>query len=201
DGYRPQAVVMCSSRADVVETLRFARKSGVPTVIRAGGHSFAGRSSGNGMVIDVSPMRSVRFANGLATTGAGTRLGELYDALATEGVTIPAGTCPSVGIAGLTLGGGLGNLGRMFGLTSDHLESAEIVLANGKVLESDAVRSPDLFWALRGGGAGSFGVVTRLQFRTRPALPATNFRITWAAGDHGSLIRAWQHWAPQAPDE
>src|SRR5262249_29584404 len=147
------------------------------------------------------PMRSVSLAGGLATTGAGIRLGELYDALEGKGVTIPAGTCPSVGIAGLTLGGGLGTLGRMFGLTSDHLESAEVVLANGEVIECDAFRSPDLFWALRGGGAGSFGVVTRLQFRTRPALPATNFRITWAAGDPDSLIRAWQQWAPHAPDE
>jgi FAD/FMN-containing dehydrogenase len=149
-----------------VEVLRFANRSGVWPQTRGGGHCFAGRSAGDGLVIDVSPMRSVEVVDGSASIGSGARLGELHEALGRADVTIPGGSCPSVGIAGLTLGGVLGILGRMFGLTSDSLESAEIVLADGRVVECDARHDADLFWALRGGGAGSFGVVTRLQFPT-----------------------------------
>jgi FAD/FMN-containing dehydrogenase len=197
----PEAVVFCSSTSDVVEVLRFAVRSGVRPRSRSGGHCFAGRSAGDGIVIDVSPIRSVEVADGYARIGAGARLGELYETLARAGVTIPGGSCPSVGIAGLTLGGGLGILGRMFGVTSDSLEYAEIVLADGRIVECDAGHDADLFWALRGGGAGCFGVVTRLQLRTRPTLPATNFRLRWSHQHAARLIQAWQQWAPVAPDE
>jgi FAD/FMN-containing dehydrogenase len=197
----PEAVVFCSSTSDVVEVLRFANRSGVWPRTRSGGHCFAGRSAGDGLVIDVSPMRSVEVVDGSASIGSGARLGELYEALGRADMTIPGGSCPSVGIAGLTLGGGLGILGRMFGLTSDSLESAEIVLADGRIVECDARHDADLFWALRGGGAGSFGVVTRLQLRTRPTLPATNFRLSWSHQHAARLIHAWQQWAPVAPDE
>jgi FAD/FMN-containing dehydrogenase len=198
---RPRAIVFCTSPSDVSEAVGFAARSGVKVVTRSGGHCFAGRSAGGGIVIDVSPIRSVTVSSGIVTVGAGARLGEVYEALAGEGVTIPAGSCPSVGIAGLTLGGGLGILGRMYGVTSDHLESAQIVLGDGRLLECDDRRNADLFWALRGGGAGSFGVVTELRFGTRPQSPATNFRLAWAEGHAATLIRAWQDWAPSGPDE
>src|SRR2546421_71448 len=131
-GARPRAVVFCATAGDVAEALAVARRSGLQAVPRSGGHCFAGRSSSAGIVIDVTPMRSVSVADGVATIGAGARLGEVYDALARQGLTIPAGCGPGVGIAGLTLGGGLGILGRTHGLTSDPLLPARVGLAAGR---------------------------------------------------------------------
>jgi FAD/FMN-containing dehydrogenase len=197
---RPEAVVRCSSSADVAETIAFARRGGRHVAVRSGGHCFAGRSSTRGVVIDVSPMRSVSVSDGVATIGAGARLGEVYDTLEAEGLTIPAGCGPTVGIAGLTLGGGLGILGRKHGLTSDHLLGGEVVLADGRVVECDDHRESDLFWALRGAGGG-FGVVTTLRFRTVPPPDATSFHLEWPLTDGPAVVAAWQDWSPAAPDE
>jgi FAD/FMN-containing dehydrogenase len=106
---RPQVVVLCETPADVSEAISLARRTGLETAIRSGGHCFAGRSSTSGMVIDVSPMRSVSVSGGVAKVGAGARLGDVYDSLEEQGLTIPAGCGPSVGIAGLTLSGGSGS--------------------------------------------------------------------------------------------
>jgi FAD/FMN-containing dehydrogenase len=106
-----------------------------------------------------------------------------------------------VGIAGLTLGGGLGILGRKYGVTSDHLLGAQVVLADGRIVDCDEVHDGELFWALRGAGAGNFGVVTSLVFRTVPALSATNFHLTWAFSHAASVVGAWQRWGPAARDE
>jgi FAD/FMN-containing dehydrogenase len=198
---RPRAVVLCAGATDVAETLAFARRAGVHVAVRSGGHCFAGRSSTPGIVIDVTPMSSVSVAGAVATVGAGTRLADLYDALDEHGVTIPAGCGPTVGIAGLTLGGGLGILGRKHGLTCDRLVAAQVVLADGRVVDCDEERHADLFWALRGAGAGQFGVVTSLVFETVPAPAATIFHLTWPTGDAAAAIEAWQDWAPDAPDE
>jgi FAD/FMN-containing dehydrogenase len=146
-------------------------------------------------------MSSVSVSGGVATVGAGTRLADLYDALDQHGVTIPAGCGPAVGIAGLTLGGGLGILGRKHGLTCDRLLAAEVVLADGRVVDCAEDRDADLFWALRGAGGGQFGVVTSLAFATVPAPAATTFHLVWPAGDAAAVIEAWQDWAPDAPDE
>jgi hypothetical protein len=137
----------------------------------------------------------------VVTVGGGTRLGEVYGSLLEEDLTIPAGSCPSVGIAGLALGGGLGIIGRKYGLTSDHLVSVQIVLADGRVLECDDHHEEDLYWALRGGGPGNFGVVTALTFRTIQAPDATNFHLTWPLHEAAAVIGAWQAWAPAAPEE
>src|SRR4051795_2388628 len=157
-GVRPRAVVRCASAADVVAALRAAEAAGLAVAVRSGGHCFAGRSSSDGGIIDVTPLNAVTVESGRVTVGAGTRLGELYDALDRHGVTLPAGCGPTVGIAGLTLGGGLGILGRTYGLTCDSLRAAEVVLADGRVVTCDERREPDLFWALRGGGNGTLGV-------------------------------------------
>ena len=198
---RPHAVVRCETPSEVAEAIAFARREGLPAVPRSGGHCFAGRSSTEGVVIDVRPMRSVFASGGLVTVGAGARLGEVYDSLEEHDLTIPAGCGPEVGIAGLTLGGGLGLLGRSHGLTSDHLLTAEVVLADGRVVQCDDQHDADLFWALRGAGGGAFGVVTSLVFGTLPAPEATSFHLVWPHSDAAAVLTAWQEWAPSAPDE
>jgi FAD/FMN-containing dehydrogenase len=144
-------------------------------------------------------MRSVAVAGQVATVGVGVRLGELYDTLAEHGLTIPAGCGPSVGIAGLTLGGGLGILGRKHGLTCDHLLGAQVVLADGRVVECGEHHDGELFWALRGAGGGHFGVVTSLVFRTLPAPAATVFHLTWPPAAAAAVVQAWQAWHRTRP--
>jgi FAD/FMN-containing dehydrogenase len=201
DDIRPQAVVRCGTPEDVRETVAFAARSGLPTAVRSGGHCFAGGSSTEGIVIDVSPMSSVSVSNGVATIGAGAQLGVVYDALSQHRVTIPAGCGATVGISGLTLGGGLGILGRTHGVTSDGLVGAQVVLADGRIVACDGHHDGELFWALRGAGGGNLGVVTSLAFRPVPEPAATTFSLAWPAADAVAVIAAWQAWAPDAPDE
>jgi FAD/FMN-containing dehydrogenase len=197
---RPREHVHCRTPADVAEALALARTSGLALAVRSGGHCFAGRSSTEGVLVDIGPMDSVSVGDGTVTVGAGARLGAIYDALAPHGRTIAAGCGPTVGIAGLALGGGLGILGRTHGLTCDQLASARVVLADGRVVDCDERREPDLFWALRGAGGGQFGVVTSLVLRTVPAPPATTLHLQWPFRDGAAVLGAWQGWAPDAPD-
>src|SRR5262245_44052684 len=197
---RPQAVVLCRTQADVVEAIAFARRSDVGVTARSGGHDFAGRSSGPGIVLDLAAMHSLEVGDGVATVGPGFRLGELYAALAQHEVTIPAGCGATVGIGGQALGGGLGLLGRSWGLTSDQIVAAQVVLADGRVVDCDEHRHEDLFWALRGAGAYGLGVVTRLILRTVPEPAATSFHLEWPYGRAAALIAAWQEWSPAGPD-
>jgi FAD/FMN-containing dehydrogenase len=211
DDVLPLAVVRCASAEDVAQTISFIRRHrrrGLDSAARGGGHSFAGRSATRGIVIDVAPMSAVSVAHGVATVGAGARLGEVYQGLLAHGATIPGGSCPSVGVAGLTLGGGLGMLGRTHGVTSDHLVGARIVTADGQILECDDHHDAELFWALRGAGTGNFGVVTDLIFRAIPTPPApvTVFHLTWAFSHAAaaSVAQAWLGWVSEggtAPDE
>ena len=200
DHIRPQAIALCAGSSDVAEVLAFARQSAIPLAVRSGGHCFIGRSSTEGIVLDLTAMHSVSLGDSTATVGAGTRLGELYDRLDEHRVTLPAGCGSTVGISGLTLGGGIGVFGRKYGLTCDSLLSARVVLADSEVVECDNSRNPDLFWALRGGG-GNFGVATSLVFQTSPAAAATAFRFTWPHFEAEQTLRAWQQWAPDAANE
>jgi FAD/FMN-containing dehydrogenase len=199
-GAHPEAIVRCKTPEDVAAALAFARSARLPIAVRSGGHCFAGRSTTEGMVLDVSPLQSVTVEGGRATVGAGARLGDVYDALDAHGLTIPAGCGPTVGVSGLTLGGGLGILGRLHGLTSDALRAAQVVLADGRIVTCDDAADRDLFWALRGAGGARFGVVTSLVFETVPAPPTTAFELLWAPADAAALLAAWQAWAPAAPD-
>jgi len=198
---RPAEVARCESPADVAAALAVARRAELPVAVRCGGHCFAGRSSTEGVLIDVSPMRSVSVRDGTATVGAGACLGDLYDALDTHGRTIAGGCGPDVGIAGLTLGGGLGILGRRHGLTSDQLVGAQVVLADGRVVDCDEQRESELFWALRGAGGGQFGVACRFVFRTVAAPRMTTFDLVWDRRHAARAIAAWQDWSPDAPDD
>ncbi|WP_203965150.1 FAD-binding oxidoreductase [Actinocatenispora thailandica] len=196
---RPRLVVRCRSERDVVRAVRYAKAHGHHLVPRGGGHCFAGRSSTDGMVLDLSGLAGIAVApDGLATIGAGARLGQVYAELHAAGRTLPAGCGATVGIAGLTLGGGIGLLGREYGLTCDRLVGARVVLADGSVVDCDADREPELFWALRGAGGGQFGVLTSLRFDTIAEPVTTRIEAHWPLGD---TVAAWQEWAPDAPEQ
>jgi FAD/FMN-containing dehydrogenase len=198
----PRLVIRCGSVADVALGVGYARDTGMPIVPRGGGHCFAGRSSTDGIVLDMAGLDTISVADhGLATIGAGARLAQVYAALHVHGRTIPAGCGASVGIAGLTLGGGIGLLGRKHGLTCDRLVGARVVLADGRIVDCDADREPELFWALRGAGGGQFGVVTSLIFDTVPEPMTTRFELTWSRASVEEMVAAWQRWAPGTPDE
>lgn len=199
---RPIAVVRCASTRDVTHTLAFARHSGTHVVPRGGGHCFAGRSSTAGLVLDLSHLDAVTVRpDGRARIGAGARLAQVYDGLHRAGRAVPAGCGPTVGIAGLTLGGGLGLMGRLHGLTCDALLSAQVVLADGRVVDCDLDREPELFWALRGAGGGQFGVVTSLVFATVAEPRATRFELRWPEAAVVDVVTGWQVWASEAPDD
>jgi FAD/FMN-containing dehydrogenase len=202
DGITPQAVAMCASPADVAACIAFVRDHLLPLSVRGGGHSYGGYSTGTGLVLDVGGMAGISIdqAAASATVGAGARLIDVYSACADAGVGIPGGSCPTVGISGLTLGGGVGVIGRQFGLACDNLISADVVLADGSTVTANAGESPDLFWALRGAGGGNFGVVTSLQFRTHPIGSLGLFTLVYEWANAASVVAAWQRFAPQAPN-
>jgi FAD/FMN-containing dehydrogenase len=199
---RPRAVVRCASVRDVARTIAYARDTGTRVVPRGGGHCFAGRSCTEGLQLDLGRLDAITVGpDGRARIGAGARLARVYDVLHEHDRAIPAGCGPTVGIAGLTLGGGLGLLGRAHGLTCDALTGAQVVLASGRAVGCDADHEPELFWALRGAGGGQFGVVTSLTFATVRQPRTTRFELRWPDAAAEPVIAAWQHWAPDAPDE
>ncbi|GCE09705.1 FAD-binding oxidoreductase [Dictyobacter aurantiacus] len=203
DGIKPAGVAYCASPKDVQNCLSFVSRFNLPVTARSGGHSYAGYSTTSGLLLDVSRMNAITIdsGSGNATIGSGAKLIDVYAALAQKGRVIPAGSCPTVGVAGLTLGGGVGVLGRKFGLTCDNLLSAQVVLADGRIVTCDASQNSDLFWALRGGGGGNFGVVTSFTFQTHPVDALAIFTLGWNWSDAAAVVNAWQNWAPQAPDE
>ncbi len=152
-------------------------------------------------MLDLSGLDGISMAaDGIATIGAGARLSQVYSSLHSYGRTLPAGCGPTVGITGLTLGGGIGLLGRKYGLTCDRLVGAQVVLADGSVVDCDQEHEPELFWGLRGAGGGQFGVVTSLRFDTVPEPMTTRIEAHVTVGVE-QLASAWQAWAPDAPDE
>ncbi len=202
DGVLPSLVARPLGAADVRTAVNWGVAHGVPLRARSGGHSYAGYSTlSGGMVLDLRNLRgiSIDTHKHTATIGAGAQLIDVYAALANRGVTIPAGSCPSVGIAGHALGGGMGLAGRQFGLTADNLLGAEIVTADGLLRTVNGHTNPDLYWALRGGGGGNFGVVTSFTFRVHP-VPRTVawFIVKWPASLGSDALAAWQAWAPHA---
>ncbi len=201
DSVRPQAIVLCESVEDVQEAVRFARRNDIGAVPRSGGHSFAGYSTATGMVIDVSRMRSVRVEHGVAQVQAGAQLVDVTSGLDAHGLALPSGFCPTVGIAGLAQGGGFGLDGRRHGLTVDHTLGVRAVLADGRVVDCDEHHHPDLFWALRGGGGGNFGIVTSFVFSPVAAVPMTDYSLAWPWPAAAAVLDAWQRWGPNAPDD
>jgi len=203
DGRDPAAIARCATVEDVRACVAVAAESRTPVAARSGGHSYAGYSTPDGgFVIDLAGASAIDVRpDGTAVIGAGARLIDVYAALAKAGRCLPAGSCPTVGIAGLTLGGGQGVLTRKYGLTCDRLIAAEVVTADGAVRTASAESEPDLFWALRGGGGGNFGVVTSFTFSTQPAPALAVASLRFPAGSVADVVGAWQEWIAAAPDE
>jgi|CZKW01.1.fsa_nt_gi FAD/FMN-containing dehydrogenase len=201
DALEPTGIAYCRTAADVAACLSFASRFKLPVRARSGGHSYAGWSSvTGGLVLDVSQLSTFAVGNGTVRVGSGLDLIDLYNRLAARGLAVPGGSCPTVGIAGLALGGGVGVVSRLYGLTSDALESVQLVTADGSVLTCSSSRYSDLFWACRGGGGGNFGVATAFTFRTHRLRQLVLFFLSWPWSRAARVVNAWQSWAPYAPD-
>lgn len=195
---QPRAVVFCQSTRDVSNAILWARENNLPFRARSGRHSYEGYSLINeGLIIDLSDLDnvSVNREHMIAQIGAGIHMLELSEWLGQVNVTLPLATGPTVGLAGLTLGGGFGLTSRKYGLTCDNLIGLEIVDAQGKALIASEFRHPDLFWACKGGGGGNFGIVTRFFFRVHPVSYAVAFMVQWDWSQFEAVVAAWQDWA------
>jgi hypothetical protein len=193
----PEAVAMCADDSDVQKCVNWVREEGRQVAIRSGGHSLAGFSTTTGLLIDVKPMNKVTFDadRGVAHLQGGANNQDMADALRDTGFAVPSGRCPTVGVAGLVLGGGWGFSATRFGLTCDNLISTDIVTADGTkrtVGESSVGDDADLFWALRGGGGGNFGVNTSFVFQAHEVPDVTVFSIAWQGDKQVEVVTALQ---------
>jgi FAD/FMN-containing dehydrogenase len=204
DGRRPALVVRCTGAADVIAAVGFARSNHLPIAVRGGGHSIAGFSTcDDGMVIDLSPMSGVRVdpAALRATVGGGAVWAEVDHETQAHGLATTGGLVSSTGVAGFTLGGGIGWTMRKFGLACDNLAAADVVTADGRLVHASETENADLLWGLRGGG-GNFGIVTQFEFDLHPLGPMVYAGpIFYPAHASRDLLRAFREWAPDAPDE
>jgi FAD/FMN-containing dehydrogenase len=200
---RPALIARARSAADVAETIRFATKEGFTLAVRGGGHSVAGFSMiDDAVVADLSLMNEVRVDPDAHTilAGPGCRWKDVDSTAGAHGLATPGGTISSTGIAGFTLGGGVGFLAKKFGLACDNLIDAEVVLANGDVVRANDKDKPDLFWAIRGGG-GNFGVVTSFTFRAHPVTDVTFAMFMWPAADGLEQLKFYRDYFPDTPPE
>jgi FAD/FMN-containing dehydrogenase len=204
---QPQAVAFANSPSDVQRLLDFARTHEIQPIPRCGGHSYGGYSTGDGLVIDVTPINAVTVgepapgANPTASVGAGARLIDLYAGTAPSGVLVPGGSCATVGISGLALGGGVGVVGRRYGLTCDAIQSLTAVTADSRILNVAPTSDTDLYWASQGGGGGNFAIVTDFIFTAHPIPPLTLFGLHYPGAAAVDVLGAWQDWVVNAPDE
>jgi FAD/FMN-containing dehydrogenase len=200
----PAAIIYCASTDDVVAAVNFARTQNLAVAVRAGGHNIAGASvCDGGIVIDVSRMKQIEVdpVRRTARAQAGLNLGEFDTATQAHGLATTMGVNADTGIAGLTLGGGFGKLGRKHGLSCDNLLAAEIVTADGRLLRVSATEHPDLFWAIRGGG-GNFGIVTTFEYRLFPLGPMLlSGSVVHAYSDAREAMRFYAKFSRAAPDE
>jgi FAD/FMN-containing dehydrogenase len=201
---RPSAIARCTSAADVVAAVRFAREHRLEVSVRGGAHNTAGTAiCDDGLMIDLSLMNAVTVDPGpqRVRVGGGALLGDMDAATQAHGLAVPSGMISHTGIGGLALGGGMGWLTRKYGLSIDNLASAEVVTADGRVLRAAADEHPDLFWAIRGGG-GNFGIVTSFEFRLHPAGPLVQFGFFFWGLDQGAeaLRLAGEITAAMPPD-
>lgn len=199
----PGLIAHCASVADVIASVNFAREKGLAPAVRGGGHSFPGFGTNEGgLVIDLSPMKGIRVDPEARTARveAGCRLSDLDHATHAFGLATPAGILSTTGVAGLTLGGGIGHLTRKFGLAIDNVLEVDMVLADGSFVTASADRHGDLFWAVRGGG-GNFGVVTSFLFRLHPVATVVAGPTLYSLEQTHQVMRWYREFLPQAPED
>ncbi len=201
---KPLMIARCTSAGDVVAAVDFARHHGLLVAVRGGGHNITGSSvCDGGLMIDLSPMKRIEVDPGrrVARAEAGLNLGEFDAATQAFGLATTMGINSDTGISGLTLGGGLGRLGRRYGLACDNLLAAEIVTADGRLLTASAADNPDLFWGLRGGG-GNFGIVTTFEYQLHPVGPTVLAgSVVYDVAQARDALRFYYEFSNTAPDE
>ena len=199
----PGLIARCSGVADVVQAVRFARAHDIPVAIRGGGHNVGGRAlCDSGMVVDLSGMKAVLVdpERRTALVQAGATLGDVDRETHAYGLAVPLGVVSRTGVAGLTLGGGVGWLVRKYGLTCDNVLSFQLVTAEGELVTASAIGNPDLFWALRGGG-GNFGVVTSFLYRAYPLSSVLGGLIVYRRDQAGAVLRNFRDFVATTSDE
>lgn len=199
----PKVFVFAQKTQDVANAIRWARKNNVPIRPRSGRHALETNLSqvNGGIVIDVSQMKNIKLnkKSGTVVIETGNRVGRIVDKLARQGYMAPFGDSPTVGIGGITPGGGIGPLQRTTGLICDNLVELEMVDAKGRVIRANKKQNSDLLWATRGGGGGNFGIYTKYKLKAlRAPAQATVFRITWPWEQFEKVVKKWQVWAPNA---
>ena len=201
---RPGLIARCAGVADVRAAVRFGREHGLVVAVRGGGHSFPGLSvCDGGLLIDLGPMRGIRVdpEAGTVRAQAGVLLGELDRETQAFGMAVPSGIVTHTGLAGLTLGGGIGWIMRKHGLTIDQLASVDVVTADGEFVKASEDHNPDLFWGVRGGG-GNFGIVTDFEFRLTPLGPDVMAgAVFWPMEEAPEVLRFYRDWIADCPDE
>ncbi|GAA1610166.1 FAD-binding oxidoreductase [Kribbella sancticallisti] len=200
----PALIARCTGVADIRAAIGFGRRTGLPVAVRGGGHSFPGHSTcDGGVVIDLSPLKGIRVdpLRRTARAQAGVLLGELDRETQAFGLATPSGIVTHTGVAGLTLGGGIGWLMRKYGLSIDNLTSVDLVTAAGELVTASEDVNADLFWGVRGGG-GNFGIVTEFEFRLHPVGPIVLAGpILWPMASSPELLRFYRDWITEVPDE
>jgi FAD/FMN-containing dehydrogenase len=196
---RPAGVAYCRTAEDVRTCLRFAQDHGVAVRTRSGGHNLAGWSTGEGLVIDLSAFDHVGVGSTTVRVGPGVKAIDALAALEPYNRQIVTGTCPTVCPGGFISGGGVGHQTRKYGTGSDRLVSARVMLADGRLVHASATERPELFWALRGGGGGNFGIV--LDFEVRPIAQPRGvfFDTVWSWDKAQEVLEAWQEWSVSSP--
>ena len=201
---RPALFARCAGAADVIRSVNFAREQGLPLAVRGAGHNIAGNAlCDGGLVIDLSPMRSVRIdpAARLARVEPGATLADFDREAQAFGLATPLGINSTTGVAGLTLGGGFGWLSRKLGLSIDNLASADVVTADGALLKASAGENADLFWGVRGGG-GNFGIVTSFEYRLHEVGPnVLSGLVVHPLDDAGKVLRFYRSFMADTPDD
>jgi len=199
----PGLIARCSEVADVVRAVKFSRANNLLVAVKSGGHNVAGRAlCDDGIVIDLSAMNrvSVDAQRRRVRVQAGALLGDVDRETHPHGLAVPAGVVSKTGIAGLTLGGGVGWLVRKYGLTCDNVLSCEVVTAEGELVTANNEINADLFWGLRGGG-GNFGIVTSFLYRAHPVSTVLGGVIAYKRDQAGAMLRYYREFMPAAPDE
>src|ERR687883_336666 len=199
----PAVIARCASTDDVVAAVNYGRENRLEVAVRCGGHSVAGLSISDGILIDLAGMKQIDVDPGakVARTGGGVLWGEFDAATQGHGLHTPGGRVTTTGVGGFTTGGGYGWTSSKYGLACDNLISAEVVLADGSVVRASEAENSDLFWGIRGGG-GNFGVVTEFEFRLHPLGPIVLAGLAlWPLDRATDVLRGWRDIVDAAPDE